>query len=163
MPSRPCWTRNEASATPNELTRFHTDEYVDFLRMVTPETVAILTGDSARHLAGAGEDCPAFEGLWDFCSISAGGSIGAAHQITTGNSDISVNWAGGLHHAKKREASGFCYVNDIVLCILELLRVHTRVLSPLHRHRRPPRRRGRGGRSREEDRLIEAAISGISM
>ncbi|KAE8245759.1 hypothetical protein A4X06_0g5442 [Tilletia controversa] len=115
-------------ATPNELTRFHTDEYVDFLRMVTPETVAILTGDSARHLAGAGEDCPAFEGLWDFCSISAGGSIGAAHQITTGNSDISVNWAGGLHHAKKREASGFCYVNDIVLCILELLRVHTRVL-----------------------------------
>ncbi|KAE8196557.1 hypothetical protein CF335_g4826, partial [Tilletia laevis] len=26
------------------------------------------------------------------------------------------------------EASGFCYVNDIVLCILELLRVHTRVL-----------------------------------
>ncbi|CAD7060793.1 unnamed protein product, partial [Tilletia caries] len=72
---------NEARATPNELTRFHTDEYVDFLRMVTPETVAILTGDSARHLAGAGEDCPAFEGLWDFCSISAGGSIGAAHQI----------------------------------------------------------------------------------
>ncbi|KAE8251325.1 hypothetical protein A4X13_0g4040 [Tilletia indica] len=115
-------------ATPNELTRFHTDEYVDFLRMVTPETVAILTGDSARHLAGAGEDCPAFEGLWDFCSISAGGSIGAAHQVTTGNSDISINWAGGLHHAKKREASGFCYVNDIVLCILELLRVHTRVL-----------------------------------
>ncbi|KAK0546748.1 hypothetical protein OC846_005143 [Tilletia horrida] len=115
-------------ATPTEMTRFHTDEYIDFLRMVTPETVAILSGDSARHLAGAGEDCPAFEGLWDFCSISAGGSIGAAHQISSGNSDISINWAGGLHHAKKREASGFCYVNDIVLCILELLRVHNRVL-----------------------------------
>ena len=25
--------------------------------------------------------------------------------------DIAVNWAGGLHHAKKSEASGFCYVN----------------------------------------------------
>jgi histone deacetylase 1/2 len=22
-----------------------------------------------------------------------------------------VNWAGGLHHAKKGEASGFCYIN----------------------------------------------------
>ena len=33
-----------------------------------------------------------------------------------------------MHHAKKREASGFCYVNDIVLGILELLRSHLRVL-----------------------------------
>ena len=38
--------------------------------------------------------------------------------------DIAINWAGGLHHAKKCEASGFCYVNDIVLGILELLKVH---------------------------------------
>lgn len=36
-------------ATPTEMTRFHTDEYIDFLRMVTPETVAILSGDSARR------------------------------------------------------------------------------------------------------------------
>ncbi|KAL8644094.1 MAG: hypothetical protein Q9226_007939 [Calogaya cf. arnoldii] len=35
--------------------------------------------------------------------------------------DVAVNWAGGLHHAKKSEASGFCYVN-------ELLRYKQRVL-----------------------------------
>lgn len=28
-----------------------------------------------------------------------------------------------MHHAKKAEASGFCYINDIVLSILELLKV----------------------------------------
>ena len=39
-----------------------------------------------------------------------------------------INWGGGLHHAKKSEASGFCYVNDIVLAILELLKYHQRVL-----------------------------------
>lgn len=33
-----------------------------------------------------------------------------------------MNWSGGLHHAKKAEASGFCYMNDIVLAILELLK-----------------------------------------
>jgi histone deacetylase 1/2 len=33
-----------------------------------------------------------------------------------------------LHHAKKSEASGFCYVNDCVLAILELLKHHQRVL-----------------------------------
>ena len=31
-------------------------------------------------------------------------------------------------HKKKSEASGFCYVNDIVLAILELLKHHQRVL-----------------------------------
>ncbi len=36
--------------------------------------------------------------------------------------------SGGLHHAKKSEASGFCYINDIVLCILELLKFNSRVL-----------------------------------
>lgn len=33
-----------------------------------------------------------------------------------------------MHHAKKSNASGFCYVNDIVLAILELLKYYPRVL-----------------------------------
>ena len=39
-----------------------------------------------------------------------------------------INWSGGLHHAKRQEASGFCYVNDCVLAILELLKYYPRVL-----------------------------------
>lgn len=54
--------------------------------------------------------------------------IEGAARLNNGSCDIAVNWAGGLHHAKKTEASGFCYVNDIVLSILELLRYHPRVL-----------------------------------
>lgn len=60
-----------------------------------------------------GEDCPAFEGVFEFCTISAGGSLGAAEKLNSGHADVAVNWAGGLHHAKKSEASGFCYVNDM--------------------------------------------------
>jgi len=67
-------------------------------------------------------DCPIFDGLFEFCSISAGGSMEAARRLNHGDCDIAINWGGGLHHAKKAEASGFCYVNDIVLCIIELLR-----------------------------------------
>ena len=48
--------------------------------------------------------------------------VAAAVKINKQESDIAVNWSGGLHHAKKSEASGFCYVNDIVLAILELLK-----------------------------------------
>ena len=48
--------------------------------------------------------------------------VAGAVKLNKQQTDIAINWAGGLHHAKKSEASGFCYVNDIVLAILELLR-----------------------------------------
>ena len=52
----------------------------------------------------------------------------ACTELASENADISINWSGGLHHAKKFEASGFCYVNDCVLGILELLKTYQRVL-----------------------------------
>jgi len=54
--------------------------------------------------------------------------VASAVKLNKQASDICINWGGGLHHAKKSEASGFCYVNDIVLGILELLKYHQRVL-----------------------------------
>ena len=75
-----------------------------------------------------GGDCPVFPGLFDFCSLYTGASIDAARHLITNKSDIAINWAGGLHHAKCAEASGFCYTNDIVIAILELLRFNPRVL-----------------------------------
>jgi acetoin utilization deacetylase AcuC-like enzyme len=38
-----------------------------------------------------------------------------AARLSRDKCDIAVNWAGGLHHAKKGEASGFCYVNGASL------------------------------------------------
>ncbi|KAF9553279.1 histone deacetylase [Agrocybe pediades] len=113
-------------ASPEAMTVFHTDEYIHFLENVTPETAERMTNQRTRFLVG--DDNPAFEGVFEFCSISAGGSISAAEHIASGASDIAINWAGGLHHAHKREAAGFCYINDIVLGILELLRTFPRVL-----------------------------------
>ena len=75
-----------------------------------------------------GEDCPGFDGVYSFSQLSVGGSLGGAAKLNEGESDIAINWAGGLHHAKKTEASGFCFANDIVLAILELLKHHKRVL-----------------------------------
>ena len=68
------------------------------------------------------EDCPIFSGLYDFCKQYAGASLAGARKLCAGSTDIAINWSGGLHHAKRGEASGFCYVNDIVLAILEMLR-----------------------------------------
>uniref|UniRef100_A0A4W5NDE0 Histone deacetylase 2 n=1 Tax=Hucho hucho TaxID=62062 RepID=A0A4W5NDE0_9TELE len=79
-------------------------------------------------IVNVGEDCPVFDGLFEFCQLSTGGSAAGSVKLNRQQTDIAVNWAGGLHHAKKSEASGFCYVNDIVLAILELLKYHQRVL-----------------------------------
>ena len=74
-------------------------------------------------------DCPAFAGLARFCRLYAGGSLAGARELSLGPQDgVAINWSGGLHHAKRTEASGFCYVNDIVLAVLELLAYYPRVL-----------------------------------
>ncbi|KAI1109742.1 hypothetical protein F5Y14DRAFT_431259 [Nemania sp. NC0429] len=113
-------------ATRLEMTQFHTDEYIDFLQKVSPENMDNFQREQTRF--NVGDDCPVFDGLFEFCGISAGGSMEGAARLNRQKCDIAVNWAGGLHHAKKSEASGFCYVNDIVLGILELLRFNKRVL-----------------------------------
>ncbi|KAL4962265.1 histone deacetylase RPD3 [Aspergillus stella-maris] len=109
-----------------EMTQFHTDEYIDFLSKVTPDNMEAYAKEQSKY--NVGDDCPVFDGLFEFCGISAGGSMEGAARLNRNKCDIAVNWAGGLHHAKKSEASGFCYVNDIVLGILELLRFKQRVL-----------------------------------
>lgn len=108
------------------MTQFHTDEYVDFLQKVTPDNMDAFLKEQGKF--NVGDDCPVFDGLFEFCGISAGGSMEGAARLNRGKCDIAVNWAGGLHHAKKSEASGFCYINDIVLGIIELLRFKSRVL-----------------------------------
>ncbi|CAP36097.2 Protein CBR-HDA-3 [Caenorhabditis briggsae] len=115
-----------APASFSEITRYHSDDYVNFLRSVRSDNIQSLADQMARF--SVGEDCPVFDGLYEFCQLSCGGSLAAAAKLNRKESDIAINWMGGLHHAKKSEASGFCYSNDIVLAILELLKEHKRVL-----------------------------------
>lgn len=137
------WFKRAKPASNLEMTQFHTDEYVEFLKKVTPDNMEAYQKEQGRF--NVGDDCPVFDGLFEFCGISAGGSMEGAARLNRGKCDVAVNWAGGLHHAKKSEASGFCYINgkklhpqhgheanpcnlDIVLGILELLRYNQRVL-----------------------------------
>lgn len=113
-------------ATFEELTKYHSDDYIMFLKNIRPDNMT--EHNKALQRFNVGEDCPVFDGLFEFCQISSGGSIAAATKLNKKQTDIAINWMGGLHHAKKSEASGFCYSNDIVLAILELLKHHQRVL-----------------------------------
>ena len=133
------------AATNEEMLHFHKPEYVEFLQRFVDTFVLIIASvlsivsrvlptdllvpDAAGYYPfGMGDDCPIFDGIYNYCSLCAGGSLDAARKLVNNQSDIAINWSGGLHHAKKDQASGFCYINDAVLAILELLRFHPRVL-----------------------------------
>uniref|UniRef100_A0AAV2MGC4 Histone deacetylase 3 n=2 Tax=Knipowitschia caucasica TaxID=637954 RepID=A0AAV2MGC4_KNICA len=113
-------------ASQHDMCRFHSEDYIDFLQKVSPNNMQGFT--KSLNTFNVGDDCPVFPGLFEFCSRYTGASLQGATQLNHKLCDIAINWAGGLHHAKKFEASGFCYVNDIVISILELLKYHPRVL-----------------------------------
>jgi len=113
-------------ATEAMMREYHSPEYISFMKNVNIDTFHENT--SLLQEFNMGDDCPIFEKLFEYCAIYSGASIHAAHRLNNGTCDTAINWSGGLHHAKKGQASGFCYVNDIVLAILELMKYHPRVL-----------------------------------
>ena len=106
---------------------------MDFLRRAAPGSEAECLEQLQQF--NLGDDCPLFDGLYRFCQLYAGGSIEGAVRLNQGLSDVAINWSGGLHHAKKSEASGFCYVNDLVLAILELLKHHGKINAGMMQQR----------------------------
>jgi len=116
-----CYRPHPAAA--GEMALFHSEDYIAFLSKTVDRHPS-----TAKFNAGDTTDCPLFDGLFEFTQLYTGASLDGAVQLCQQQTDIAINWSGGLHHAKKAEASGFCYINDIVLAILELLKVHARVL-----------------------------------
>ena len=78
-------------ATDEELVQFHAEDYVDFIRRVTPDN----STDFAKQLQKftVGEDCPVFDGLYDYCRVYTGGSLDGAMKLNHGHANQDVKWA----------------------------------------------------------------------
>jgi acetoin utilization protein AcuC len=66
-------------------------------------------------------DNPIFEGMYHAAALITGGSVLAARQVHEGRAQHAVNISGGLHHAMRNSASGFCIFNDAAIAIAWLL------------------------------------------
>jgi len=53
--------------------------------------------------------------MYEYISLAAGGTVTGAKLIIENKVDIAFNPSGGFHHAHRDMASGFCFINDIVL------------------------------------------------
>jgi acetoin utilization protein AcuC len=94
----------------------HAPEYIEAVRLADHTTLA------EQLLSGIGTpDNPYFPGMHDAAALIAGASIAAAREVWTGASAHAVNVAGGLHHAMRSSASGFCVYNDPAIAIAWLL------------------------------------------
>jgi len=110
-------------AEEKELTFFHDEEYLSLLKQANegfPLREAYVYG------LGPGDN-PIFPGLFNLSLLVAGATLQAIDFVADGNGKTAFNIAGGLHHAMRARASGFCYVNDPVIGIMRLLRRGKRV------------------------------------
>lgn len=82
--------------TASQMTHFHSDDYINFLRLITPGIFFAFhrwgmnlkrlvcwcetdnMADYVRQLQrfNIGDDCPVFDGLYEYCQIYTSGSIG---------------------------------------------------------------------------------------
>ncbi|AMD18767.1 HBL135Cp [Eremothecium sinecaudum] len=78
---------------------------------------------STLEYYGLVDDCPIFDYLPMYVHTVAGATLSLLQELSYDEGPtIAINWDGGRHHAMKSKASGFCYVNDIVLLIQGLRR-----------------------------------------
>jgi len=90
----------------------HDQAYIDVVRGLSSGE---LTQDLRRGLGGM--DNPVFLGMHEASARVAGASLAAARAVHEGVTEHAVNIAGGLHHAMRDRASGFCVYNDPALAI----------------------------------------------
>jgi acetoin utilization protein AcuC len=93
---------------------FHYREYVDLVRVSSKQGGVLLDRG----------DTPAFKGVFEASLYVVGSTLAALDYVITGTDkkgrkvDHAFNPIGGLHHARRDTAGGFCVFNDIGIAIL---------------------------------------------
>jgi len=113
---RACCIRAPVAAEREAIERFHTREYV---------AQVIRQSKTGEGFLDYG-DTPAFRGVYEAACYVAGSGLDAARRILHGECRRAFVPIGGLHHARRDRAAGFCVFNDCAL-VIEALRAEHRV------------------------------------
>ncbi|MCW3976133.1 MAG: acetoin utilization protein AcuC [Candidatus Bathyarchaeota archaeon] len=98
---------NPKVAKEEELVLFHSESYIETVKKYS---------DIGSGLLDSG-DTPAFKECFESTCIIVGASLKALELVADGKTHHAFNMSGGLHHAFKNRASGFCIFNDPAICI----------------------------------------------
>lgn len=110
-------------ATREDVRRIHSEQFVEIVE-------AASEGDPPAHAWDYGldtGDVPIFNGLDVATRGLVGGTLHGARLIAEGNATRVLQLGGGLHHAHRGRASGFCVYNDLSVAIDALRQNNLRV------------------------------------
>jgi acetoin utilization protein AcuC len=106
-----------------ELLACHSAGFVRVVRGFSADPFGLPTAGIAD-----GGDVPPFRDMHEAGSMVAGGSLRAMEAILRGDVEHAFHPGGGLHHAMRDRASGFCIYNDVALAVARARREGLRVL-----------------------------------
>ena len=107
--------RGAVPAEMDELELVHDAAYIDAVRQAGHDGLG-----NGRYGLGT-PDNPVFDGMHEASALVAGATLAAARAVWRGEAPHAANIAGGLHHAMRGYASGFCVYNDPAIAISALL------------------------------------------
>lgn len=112
----PLQRREPRVASREELLRVHDDAYLNTVQRASE------TGDLWPPERGIGPgDTPAFPGMHEASALVAGATLVAMSDVASGRATRSFSTAGGLHHAHRDRAAGFCVYNDPAVAIADAI------------------------------------------
>jgi acetoin utilization protein AcuC len=106
-----------------ELLACHSAGFVGVIRGFSSDPFGLPAAGIAE-----GGDVPPFRDMHEAGSMVAGGSLRAMEAILRGDVEHAFHPGGGLHHAMRDRASGFCIYNDVALAVARARRDGLRVL-----------------------------------
>ncbi len=109
------------AATEAELLRVHSPEYLDAVKRFSATGQA---GEEGWRWGLGTDDTPAFPAMHEVTSLVTGGTLRAAELVMSGEFTRAFNVAGGLHHAHRDRASGFCVYSDLAAAIAWIREAH---------------------------------------
>ena len=113
IPSRP--------ASEDEIRAAHSPDFVQAVKDLDAHAVDETKG---RRYGLGTPDNPIFENMHPASAAVCGATLTAAEAVASDHVSHAFNPAGGLHHARRSEASGFCIYNDPAVAIAKVLDLH---------------------------------------
>src|SRR6478609_1837222 len=117
-------------APDDELLWCHARRYIEVVRRFSDDPYGWADGGWSEAGIGEGGDDPPFAGMHEAAAAVAGGSLRAIEAVLRGDVEHAFHPGGGLHHAMRDHASGFCIYDDVALAIALARRDGLRVLYP---------------------------------
>lgn len=113
------------AASVDELSLIHDQEYISAVESISKGERKY---SPTRYNFDPDGDNPPYDGMYEASILSSGASVVAAEAVLKGTVDTALNVSGGLHHAARSWASGFCIFNDPAVIIAAMVEDGLRVL-----------------------------------